>query len=91
MEALVVPVIASATYAVIEIIKQASGNNEKLARFYPLIALVFGALAGLVAFYFIPNIIVADNVVLAIIIGGASGLSATGINQAIKQLVGKDK
>lgn len=89
MEAVVVPAIASVVYALIDIIKQATNNNEKVARFYPLIALGLGAIAGVVCFYFIPEIAVANNVVLAIIIGGASGLSATGINQMVKQISSK--
>ncbi len=32
------------------------------------------------------DIIAAPNVVLAIVLGGASGLAATGTNQVIKQL-----
>ena len=47
---------------------------------------------GVVAFYAVPQIIPAENVFVAIIIGGASGLTATGTNQAIKQLTkGKDE
>lgn len=39
--------------------------------------------------YLVPGIVPADNVVVAIIVGGASGLTATGVNQIFKQL--KDK
>ena len=45
---------------------------------------------GLVAFYAVPSIIPATNVCVAILIGGASGLTATGTNQIIKQLGKKD-
>jgi len=51
-----------------------------------LVSLGLGIIAGVICFYFIPSIIPASNVVIAIIIGGASGLSATGTNQIIKQL-----
>ncbi len=81
-----VPAIATAVYLLIEVIKKATNNNETLLKFVPLIALVLGAIAGVVCYYFIPSIIPANNVVVAIIIGGASGLSATGTNQIIKQL-----
>lgn len=37
-----------------------------------------------------PDIIPTSNVLVAIISGGASGLSATGCNQIIKQLSDKD-
>ena len=56
----------------------------------PAIAAGLGAVLGVVAFYAVPSIIPAANVVVAIVIGGASGLTATGANQIIKQLEKKD-
>ena len=85
-----VPAIATAVYLIIEVLKKAVGTSEKFVRFLPLIALGLGAVAGIICFFFIPTIIPADNLVVAIIIGGASGLTATGTNQIIKQL-SKDK
>ncbi len=81
-----VPAIATAVYLIIEVLKKALNNDERFLRFIPLIALVIGAIAGVICFFFIPSIIPATNVVVAIIIGAASGLSATGTNQIIKQL-----
>ena len=81
-----VPAIATAVYLIIEVLKKAVGTSEKFVRFLPLIALGLGVVAGIICFYFIPTIIAADNLVVAIIIGGASGLTATGTNQIIKQL-----
>lgn len=81
-----VPAIATAVYLIIEVLKKAVGTSEKFVRFLPLIALGLGVVAGIICFYFIPTIIPADNLVVAIIIGGASGLTATGTNQIIKQL-----
>lgn len=85
-----VPAIATAVYFIIEALKKAVNNNEKFLKFIPLIALGIGAIAGVICFFFIPSIIPATNVVVAIIIGAASGLSATGTNQIFKQL-SKDK
>ena len=82
-----VPAIVAATYAIIEIIKKATRNSEKVSHFYPLIATLIGAIGGVICFYFIPGIIAAGNVVVAIIIGAASGLAATGTNQTVKQIV----
>lgn len=82
-----VPAIVAATYAIIEIVKKATRNSEKVSHFYPLIATVIGAIGGAICFYFIPGIIAASNVVVAIIIGAASGLAATGTNQTVKQIV----
>lgn len=85
-----VPAIAMAVYLLIEVLKKVFNNNEKFLRLIPLISLTIGVIAGVICFYFIPSIIPATNVVVAIIIGGASGLTATGTNQIVKQLT-KDK
>jgi len=81
-----VPAIAVAVYFIIEVLKKAFNNNEKFLRFIPLISLIIGIVAGIICFYFIPSIIPATNVIVAIIIGGASGLTATGTNQIFKQI-----
>lgn len=90
LELVSVPAIAAVVYWVIVIIKYAVKENETFKRFIPLIAAGLGVILGVVAYYLVPGIIPADNVVVAIIIGGASGLTATGVNQIIKQLSGKD-
>lgn len=81
-----VPAIATAVYLIIEILKKTFNNSEKFLRVIPLASLLIGSVAGVVCFYFIPSIIPAANVVVAIIIGAASGLTATGTNQIFKQL-----
>lgn len=85
-----VPAIAAIVYWVINIIKHAVGENEKFKKFIPLIAAALGVVCGIVCYYAVPSIIPAPNIVVAIIIGGASGLTATGTNQIIKQLGKKD-
>lgn len=85
-----VPVIAAIVYWVINLIKYATKQNEKFMRFVPLVAAALGAVLGVVAFYALPSIIPAENVFVAILIGIASGLTATGTNQIIKQLGKKD-
>ena len=86
IELISVPVIATIVYWVINLIKYAVKNNEKFKRFIPLVSALLGAIFGLIAYYAVPGYILADNAFLAIIIGGASGLSATGTNQIIKQI-----
>lgn len=86
IEIVSVPVIATAVYWVVNLIKYAVKSNEIFMRLIPLIAAVLGAGLGIIAFYALP----ADNWLMALLIGGASGLSATGVNQVIKQL-GKGK
>jgi FtsH-binding integral membrane protein len=90
MEIICVPAIAAIVYGIINLIKTAVNNNETFKRLIPVISAVSGAVLGCVAFYLAPSIIVADNIITALIVGGASGLTATGTNQIIKQL-GKDK
>lgn len=89
LELVSVPAIAAAVYWIIAIIKYTVDGNETFKRFIPLIAAGLGIALGIVAYYLVPGIVPADNVVVAIIVGGASGLSATGVNQIFKQL--KDK
>lgn len=91
LELISVPAIATIVYWVINIIKYAVQENEKYMRFVPLISAGLGAVLGIIAFFALPSIIPADNVCVAIIIGGASGLTATGTNQIIKQLGKKDE
>ena len=85
-----VPAIAAVVYWVINIIKHAVGENDKFKKFIPLIAAVLGVVCGIICYYAVPSIIPAPNIVVAIVIGGASGLTATGTNQIIKQLGKKD-
>ncbi len=82
-----VPAIAAIVYTIIDIVKTACGGDEKFKRFIPLISAGLGAVIGVVAFYFVPGVIETQNILVAITIGAASGLSATGTNQAVKQLV----
>ncbi len=91
IKALSVPVIVSIVYGCIDLYKQIINGREKFMRLIPIIAALLGTLIGIVAFYAYPSVLVADNIWQAIIIGGASGLTATGANQVLKQLnKGKD-
>ena len=81
-----IPAIAAIVYTIIDIVKTAMGGDEKFKRFIPLIACVLGAVCGVIAFYFVPGVMGTENLLVAIIVGAASGLSATGTNQVAKQL-----
>ena len=81
-----IPAIAAIVYTIIDIVKTAMGGDEKFKRFIPLIACCLGAVCGVVAFYFVPGVMGTENLLVAIVLGSASGLSATGTNQAVKQL-----
>lgn len=86
LELISVPAIAAVVYWVINLIKYAVGEKEAFNRFIPLIATALGIVCGVICFYAVPSVIPAENLIVAIVIGGASGLSATGANQIIKQL-----
>lgn len=81
-----IPALAAIVYTIIDIAKTAMGGDEKFRRFIPLIACVLGAICGVVAFYFVPGVLDTQNLLVAIVLGAASGLSATGTNQIAKQL-----
>ena len=86
LTAITVPVIVSVVYALIGVITKATNESEKFKRFIPLLALIFGSILGGVLFVFEPSLIGANNAVVAILIGAASGLAATGTDQIFKQL-----
>ena len=86
IRALSVPVIVSIVYGCINLYKQVIGGNEKYLRVIPIIAAFIGAAIGVIAYYAFPAVLTAENIWQAIIIGGASGLTATGANQVFKQI-----
>lgn len=51
----------------------------------PVLMGICGAVLGVIAFYFAPNIIPAEDIITAIAIGIVSGFTATGVNQIWKQ------
>ena len=81
-----IPALAAIVYTLIDVTKTAIGGDEKFRRFIPLIALMLGAICGVVAFYCVPGVMETENLLVAIILGASSGLSATGTNQVAKQL-----
>ncbi len=87
IEIICVPVIVALVFVIMEIYKKyIAKENERMKRIIPLIACGLGIVLGIVCFYAFPTIISATNLFAAILIGGASGLSATGCNQIFKQL-----
>lgn len=83
-EIITVPVIVGFCYLIGVIIKLF--KNEKLDNFIPGICIVIGVALGLVSFYTIPNLIPASDWLTASVIGGFSGLAATGANQVVKKI-----
>lgn len=85
-----VPAITSAVYGIIQLYKTVIKGNEKLTQIIPILAVILGAVIGIVLYYVTESFLPAENIITAILIGGASGLAATGGNQIFKQL-SKDK
>jgi hypothetical protein len=91
-EIMTIPAIAAIVYTIIDITKTACGGDEKFKRFIPLFSALLGAICGVVSFYAVPGVIETQNILVAIVLGAASGLSATGTNQVVKQLTkGKEE
>ncbi len=86
MEIICVPIIVAVVYGLIEVYKTIARANEKMLNFIPIIGLILGVTFGVLFYYFLPSLIVANNLFSAILVGAASGLSATGCNQIFKQL-----
>ena len=86
-EIITIPAIVAVVYAIMAIYKRTvSGQATIWTNLIPMWGALLGAILGCIVFCASPELIPADNVLLAIIIGMASGLSATGVNQVGKQL-----
>lgn len=66
---------------------EAVGENEKFKKFIPLLALILGVVIGVICYYALPEVLSASSLAMAIVMGGASGLAATGGDQVVKQLM----
>lgn len=87
LEVVCVPVIVTLVFSIMELYKRFIAKDKKiLVSIIPIIAAVIGVVAGIICFYACPTIISATDIWSAMLIGGASGLSATGCNQIFKQL-----
>lgn len=78
-----------ATVAVITVIVYLVGMAVKATaidnKWIPVICGIAGAVLGIVGMYTIPDF-PAQDILSAIAVGIVSGLAATGVNQAVKQL-----
>lgn len=86
VQIVVVPIITALVYGAVEIYKIIVNGREKFLRFIPVVATLLGVLIGVVSYCCIPNVVPSDNILTAILVGGASGLAATGTHQMFKQI-----
>lgn len=87
LEIICVPVIVVIVFLLMEIYKKfIAKEKETMIRLIPVIACVLGVLFGILFYFVLPSLMPASGLFTAILVGGASGLSATGCNQIFKQL-----
>lgn len=85
IEVISVPAIVVIVYVVLELYKVIA-KSEKWLKLIPIWAALLGTALGILAYFTAPEIIPADNIITAILVGMTSGLAATGTNQILKQL-----
>ena len=92
MDFVSVPIIVVCCYVLGELYKLVFRKKTQAYKFIPITMCVIGGILGIIMFYTEPTMIFdADNAWGALGIGMVSGVSATGTNQIIKQLFGKNK
>lgn len=87
LEIVSVPVIIGIVYFVMEVYKTLVKNAPAVwTNLIPVWAAVLGLGLGIIAYFFVPAIMPADDILTAILIGLASGLGAVGVHQVGKQI-----
>lgn len=87
LEVTCLPIIVAIVYVVMAVYKHCvTGKAETWTRLIPLWAAIMGAVLGIYGYYKIPQLMLGDDVLTALLVGILSGLSAVGFNQIGKQL-----
>ena len=87
LEIVSVPVIIGIVYFVMEVYKALVKNAPAMwTNLIPVWAAILGLGLGVIAYFFVPAIMPADDIFTAILIGLSSGLGAVGIHQVGKQI-----
>lgn len=82
-----IPAVCTIVYAIIEFIKYLFKNKVyKFKKYIPIVSCVLGAIITLIAFLIEPELVPVVSWYSALLVGGASGLSAVGVNQIKKQI-----
>lgn len=81
MDFLTIPAFVVIVYLGCEFYKTASDNHDVI----PVLAGGLGLILGLIAWFFVPNVLETAHVFDAMATGIVSGLSAVGVNQIFKQ------
>lgn len=92
LEIVSVPVIIGIVYFVMEVYKTLVKSAPAVwTNLIPVWAAILGLGLGVIAYFFVPAIMPADDILTAILIGLASGLGAVGIHQVGKQIADASK
>lgn len=87
LEIVSVPVIVGIVYFVMAVYKTLVKNAPAIwTSLIPVWAAVLGIGLGVLAYYLVPDVMPADNVLVAVLVGLASGLGAVGVHQVGKQI-----
>lgn len=87
LEIISVPVIAGIVYFVMAVYKPLVKNAPAIwTSLIPVWAAVLGIVLGLVAYFLVPEVMPAENALVAVLVGLASGLGAVGVHQVGKQI-----
>lgn len=87
LEIISVPVIVGIVYFVMAVYKTLIKNAPAIwTSLIPVWAAVLGIGLGILAYYCVPEVMPADNVLVAVLIGLSSGLGAVGVHQVGKQI-----
>lgn len=84
-----VPIIVVCCYVIGEIYKLIFKKVDSTYRFIPIVTIVAGGLLAALIYFTAPELVNAENVYEALVIGFVSGGGSTGANQIIKQLFQK--
>ena len=87
LEIISVPVIAGIVYFVMAVYKTLVKDAPAIwTSLIPVWSAVLGIALGLVAYFLVPEVMPAENALVAVLVGLASGLGAVGIHQVGKQI-----
>ena len=90
MEFTSIPIIVVICYIIGEIYKVVFRKKKEAKKIIPMVMAIMGGILGILIYQTNPEIIFnVDNICVAIVVGIASGASATGTNQIIKQILNK--
>ena len=90
MEFTSIPIIVVICYIIGEIYKVVFRKKKEAKKIIPMVMAIMGGILGILIYQTNPEIIFnVDNIWVAIEVGIASGESATGTNQIIKQILNK--